>query len=66
MVGVRYMICHWAINRTDPQNLLSTTLDVPLQRARYGQGSSIFQESMLGLMVLKGEKGDLTVTSKGK
>ena len=24
------MICHWAINRTDPQNLLSTTLDVPL------------------------------------
>ena len=25
------MICHWAINRTDPQNLLSTTLDVPLQ-----------------------------------
>ena len=26
------MICHWAINRTDPQNLLSTTLDVPLHR----------------------------------
>ena len=25
------MICHWATNRTDPQNLLSTTLDVPLQ-----------------------------------
>jgi len=25
------MICYWAINRTDPQNLLSTTLDVPLQ-----------------------------------
>jgi len=25
------MICHWAINRTDPQNLLSTTLDVLLQ-----------------------------------
>ena len=25
------MICHWAINRTDPQNLLSITLDVPLQ-----------------------------------
>ena len=24
------MICHWTINRTDPQNLLSTTLDVPL------------------------------------
>ena len=24
------MICHWAINRTDPQNLLSTTLDVLL------------------------------------
>jgi len=31
MVGVRYMIYHWAINRTDPQNLLSTTLDVLLQ-----------------------------------
>jgi len=31
MVGVQYMICHWAINRTDPQNLLSMTLDVPLQ-----------------------------------
>ena len=30
-MGVRYMICHWAINRTDPQNLLSMTLDVPLQ-----------------------------------
>ena len=26
------MICHWAINRTDHQNLLSTTLDVPLQK----------------------------------
>ena len=32
MVGVRYTICHWAINRIDPQNLLSTTLDVPLQK----------------------------------
>ena len=30
MMGVRYMICHWAINRTDPQNSLSTTLDIPL------------------------------------
>ena len=30
MVGVQYTICHWATNRTDPQNLLSTTLDVPL------------------------------------
>jgi len=29
-VGVRYTICHWATNRTDPQNLLSTSLDVPL------------------------------------
>ena len=26
------MICHWATDRTDPQNLLSTTLDVPLQQ----------------------------------
>jgi len=24
------MICYWATNRIDPQNLLSTTLDVPL------------------------------------
>jgi len=31
MIGVRYTICHQAINRTDPQNSLSTTLDVPLQ-----------------------------------
>ena len=30
-MGVRYTICHWAINRTDSQNLLSTILDVPLQ-----------------------------------
>jgi len=29
-MGVWYTICHWAINRTDPQNSLSTTLDVPL------------------------------------
>jgi len=26
------MICYWAINRTDPQNSLSMTLDVPLHR----------------------------------
>jgi len=32
MIGTRYMICHWAINRSDPQNLLSVTLDVLLQR----------------------------------
>jgi len=30
-MGVQYMICHWAINRTDSQNSLSMTLDVPLQ-----------------------------------
>jgi len=29
-MGTRYTICHWAINRSDPQNLLSVTLDVPL------------------------------------
>ena len=28
---MQYTICYWATNRTDPQNLLSTTLDVPLQ-----------------------------------
>ena len=31
-MGTRYTICRWAINRSDPQNLLSVTLDVPLQR----------------------------------
>ena len=30
-MGTRYTICRWAINRSDPQNLLSVTLDVPLQ-----------------------------------
>jgi len=30
-MGTRYMICRWAINRSDPQNLLSITLDVLLQ-----------------------------------
>jgi len=30
-MGVQYTICHWAINRTDSQNSLSTTLDVSLQ-----------------------------------
>jgi len=30
-MGMRYTICHWAINRSDPQNLLSVTLDVLLQ-----------------------------------
>ena len=29
-MGVRYTICHWAINRTDSQNSLSTTLDILL------------------------------------
>jgi len=30
MVGVQYMNCQQATNKTDPQNLLSMTLDVPL------------------------------------
>jgi len=29
-MGTRYTICRWAINRLDPQNLLSVSLDVPL------------------------------------
>jgi len=29
-MGKQYMICHWATNKSDPQNLLSVTLDVPL------------------------------------
>ena len=32
-MGTRYTICRWAINRSDPQNLLSVTLDVPLHSA---------------------------------
>ena len=35
-MGTRYTICCWAINRSDPQNLLSVTLDVPLHRPRHG------------------------------
>jgi len=31
---MQYTICHWATNRSDPQNLLSITLDVPLQERR--------------------------------
>ena len=34
---MRYTICHWATNRTDPQNLLSTSLDVPLQALEKAQ-----------------------------
>jgi len=34
-MGTRYTICRWAINRSDPQNLLSVTLDVPLQSTPY-------------------------------
>ena len=33
-MGVQYTICHWAINRTDLQNSLSTTLDIPLHNPR--------------------------------
>jgi len=32
MMGIQYTICHQATNRSDPQNLLSITLDVPLQK----------------------------------
>ena len=31
------MIYHWATNRSDPQNLLSITLDVPLHLVPEGQ-----------------------------
>jgi len=40
MMGTRYMICRWAINRSDPQNLLSVTLDVPLQMIATGKVKS--------------------------
>jgi len=43
MIGVRYTICHWTINRTDPQNLLSTTLDVPLHLGRIAFFSLSFE-----------------------
>jgi len=39
-MGTRYTICCWAINRSDPQNLLSITLDVPLQDAPPPAGES--------------------------
>jgi len=38
------MICHWAINRTDPQNLLSTTLDVPLHTPKKRKVYSLSRE----------------------
>jgi len=34
-MGMRYTICHWAINRSDPQNLLSVTLDIPLHNPSF-------------------------------
>jgi len=34
-MGVQYTICHWAINRIDPQNSLSTTLNVLLHELKY-------------------------------
>ena len=48
------MICHWAINRTDPQNLLSMTLDVPLQEGSRTVGYSEeyhkrFKETTVGV-----------------
>jgi len=52
-MGVRYTICHWAINRTDPQNSLSTILDVPLQ-SRYGRVPSPG-------VTLKGAKGTISL-----
>ena len=50
---VQYTICHWAINRTDPQNLLSMTLDVPLQKGGRTVGHSEehhkrFEEAIVG------------------
>ena len=43
MVEMRYMICHWATSRSDPQNLLSTTLDVLLQERSIQDKSRIIQ-----------------------
>jgi len=40
MMEVRYMICHWFINRTDPQNSLTMTLDIPLHHGPYHTQSS--------------------------
>ena len=48
-MGVRYTICHWAINRTDPQNSLSTTLDVPLQSSVSDSGSIVSKSSTSAL-----------------
>jgi len=54
-MGVRYTICHWAINRTDPQNSLSMTLDVPLQTGQthlflcYVLTGNYLQQLLLGM-----------------
>ena len=48
-MGVQYTICHWAINRTDPQNSLSTTLDVPLQSSVSDSGSIVSKSSTSAL-----------------
>ena len=38
----RYTICRWAINRSDSQNLLSITLDVPLHQGRNSGGTEVW------------------------
>ena len=48
-MGTRYMICRWAINRSDPQNLLSVTLDVPLQFCAFLSFLNYFLSVLLGL-----------------
>jgi len=51
------MICYWAINRTDPQNSLSMTLDVPLQEKQCNV-LSIEVKDIDGENVLKKERSE--------
>jgi len=51
-MGTWYMICHWATNRSDPQNLLSITLNVLLY---YFSSSGLphqYYIALLGMVVI--------------
>jgi len=52
MMGMQYTICCWAINRSDPQNLLSVTLDVPLQGGIEERSSWLAVVVMLVIVVI--------------
>jgi len=45
-MGTRYTIYHWAISRSDLQNLLSVTLDVPLHHSAIADIAYIVPRAM--------------------